>query len=416
MNYDNLVSINKLREDINAMKLLSLFLKPELQKKLEEMEQQVDNMSEQATLFNSRFSDYGWCAYDSMSVSLMEDANKAFEEHEIEAAEQVLIRYYKTDVKKIIHWIKSSSESFAIRYDLIGQFFEDHFAERYYASVPLALIIIDGAANDFTKSKGFFAEGTSVDVWDCLVGCSDGLVKLKDIFCQKRTKTNRAIITVPYRNGILHGRDINYANEYVSCKCVSLMFAIADWMKMKDSEEERKTKFERAINPPPIIDSLARLQENKQAQREIAEWKRRDIIVDRDIPTTGTVKDYDGYSYVVAVVEMLDAWKEKNYGKLSNSLRRMFPSTDSASKRAGECRKLFQHKEFSSFELMEVEERGCALSKVQVKVAWITMGDIHKETLIFGCVYESTTDTVGLPWKCNGEWVLMPWDIRGLTG
>ncbi|MDD4566583.1 hypothetical protein L21_1904 [Methanoculleus chikugoensis] len=415
MSRDNLVTINKLREDIKAMKLLSLFLKPELLKKLEEMEQQIDNMSEQATLFNSRFSDYGWCAYDSMSVSLMEDANKTFEEHGIEAAEQVLIRYYKTDVKKIVHWIRSSSKSFAVRYDQIGQFFEDHFAERYYASVPLALIIIDGAVNDFTKSKGFFAEGTSVDAWDCLVGCSEGLAKLKDIFYQKRTKTNSAIITAPYRNGILHGRDINYANEHVSCKCVALMFAIADWMKMKDSEEERRTKFEKAANPPPIMDSLARLQENKQTRREIAEWKPRDVILERDIPATGTVEDYDGYPYVVAVVEMFDAWKEKNYGKLSNGLRKMFPSTDSLGKRAGECRELFQHKEFSSFEIIEVEERGCALSKVQVKVSWLSNGDIHKETLAFGCIYESTTDSVGLPWKCNGEWVLAPWDIRGLT-
>lgn len=45
---------------------------------------------------------------------------------------------------------------------------------------------------------------------------------------------------MPYRNGILHGRDLNYANEYVSCKLLALMFAVADWMKMKNSEEQRK--------------------------------------------------------------------------------------------------------------------------------------------------------------------------------
>lgn len=179
---NNLISIEKLQSDIKIMKLFSLFLKPEQRKQLKSLEKQLDNMIEQTTAFNDRFSSYGWCAYDSMSMALMESANTAFEEGGIETAEQVLINYYKTDVNKIIHWIKNSSAAFAVRNNLIQRFFEDHFAERYHASVPLGLIIVDGAVNDFTKSKGFFAEGTAVDAWDCLVGCSDGLSKLKSIF------------------------------------------------------------------------------------------------------------------------------------------------------------------------------------------------------------------------------------------
>lgn len=260
---NNLVSLNKLQTDIKAMKLISIFLKPEQRKQLKDMEKQLENMIVQTTTFNDRFSPQGWCAYDSMNFPLMEKANIEFETSGLEAAEQILINYYKSDVSKIIHWIKHSSEAFAVRDNLIQRFFEDHFAERYYASVPLGLIIVDGAVNDFTKSKGFFAEGTSVDAWDCLVGCSDGLAKLKGIFNQKRTRTNTEVITLPYRNGILHGRDLNYANEYVSCKCVSLMFAVADWMKMKNSEETRKEKYEKSVNPPPIRESLARLKEKQ---------------------------------------------------------------------------------------------------------------------------------------------------------
>lgn len=238
----NLVSLNKLKDDIKAMKIISIFLKPEQRKQLKDMEKQMENMIVQTRNFNDRFSPLGWCAYDSMSFSLVEDVNSVFEQNGLEAAEQILINYYKSEVSKITYWIANSSEAFTVRYDLIQRFFEDHFAGRYHASVPLGLIIVDGAVNDYTKSKGFFAEGTEVDAWDCLVGCSDGLSNLKNIFNQKRTKTNIEMIKVPYRNGIIHGRDLNYANEYVSCKCVCLMFAVADWMKMKDSEENRNTK------------------------------------------------------------------------------------------------------------------------------------------------------------------------------
>ena len=410
---DNLLSLNKLRSDIKAMKLLALFLKPDQREQLRNLEKQLDNMLTQTAAFNERFSSYGWCAYDSMSFALIESANDAFDKSGIEAAEQVLINYYTDDVSKIVHWIKNSSDAFFVRNNLIDRFFEDHFAGRYYSSVPLALIIVDGAVNDFTKSKGFFAEGTSVDAWDCLVGCSDGLSKLKGIFNQNRTKTNTERITLPYRNGILHGRDLNYANEYVSCKCVALMFAIADWMKMKNSEHTRKEKYEKSLNPPPIRESLLRLAENKKIREEISSWKKRSVTVGEDIPASGKVEDYAEYPYIVKIVEMLDAWKSRNYGKLSIYLQRMFSSSLSAGKRAGECRTIFENKILNCFEIIEVEERACALSKVVVRVSFTT--DIEKEaTLVFGCVYESNSDRVGVPWRNNGNWMLMPWDVRDL--
>lgn len=411
---DNLISMGKLQSDIKTMKLISLFLKPEQRKQLNALEKQLDNMIAQTTVFNERFSSYGWCAYDSMSMPLIESANTAFEEGGIENAEQVLINYYKTDVNKITHWIKNSSEAFAVRYNLIQSFFEDHFAERYHASVPLGLIIVDGAVNDFTKSKGFFAEGTAVGAWDCLVGCSDGLTKLKGIFNQNRTKTNTETITLPYRNGILHGRDLNYANEYVSCKCVSLMFAVADWMKMKNSEDTRKAKYEKSVNPPPIRETLARIKENKQIREEISSWEKHTVIVGEDIPANGLPKDYIEYPYILEVVEMLYAWKNKNYGKLSKHLQKMFSANLSSGKCAGECRKIFEHKILDTFEIIEIEERACALSKVIVKVFW-TDGNRKKEALLtFGCVYESTTERVGVPWRNKDKWILMPWDVQGL--
>lgn len=411
---DNLFSLNKLQNDIKAMKLLAPFLNSVQKKQLRVLEKQLDNMVIQTAAFNERFSSYGWCAYDSMGLTLIESANDAFEKGGIENAEQVLINYYTNDVSKIVHWIKNSSDAFSVRNNLIEHFFEDHFTGRYYASVPLALIIIDGAVNDFTKSKGFFAEGTSVDAWDCLVGCSDGLSKLKEIFNQNRTKTNSEMITLPYRNGILHGRDLNYANKYVSCKCVALMFAVADWMKMKNSEQTRKEKYEKSLNPPPIRESLARIEENKLIREEISSWKKRTVIVGEDIPASGTVEDYIGYPYIVKAVEMLDAWKSRNYGNLSTYLQKMFPSDLSPRKRAGKCRKIFENKILDCFEILEVEERACALSKVVIRVSLTTDNGPKEATLTFGCVYESNGDHVGVPWRNNGNWILMPWDVRDL--
>ena len=195
---------------------------------------------EEGPVFNQRFADYGWCAYDSIDEDLIHRANQVYEEKGIEKAERVLIEYYKTEALGQVDHILEASPAFASREGMIRQCFENHGEGRYYASVPLALIIIDGAVNDYTKKKGFFTAATTVDPWDCLVGCTEGLTKLKLNFNQNRLKTNTEPIYIPYRNGILHGRDINYGNEYVSCKCIALMFAIADWMIRKAAREENE--------------------------------------------------------------------------------------------------------------------------------------------------------------------------------
>ena len=77
---DNLVSLSKLQSDIQSMKFLSAFLKREQRDQLKKMEDQVKDMILQVTSFNDRFSPHGWCAYDSMSSSLIRNANATFEQ------------------------------------------------------------------------------------------------------------------------------------------------------------------------------------------------------------------------------------------------------------------------------------------------------------------------------------------------
>jgi len=411
---DNLVSANKLRKDIKAMKLLSLLLKPNMRSQITEMESQLNHMIHQIKLFNNRFSDSGWCAYDSMSLTLIEKANKAFETDGIDLAEKVLINYYQNDVKDTMHWLKYKSEEFAVRYDLLQKAFDEHFAKRYFSSIPLFLIIIDGAVNDFTQSKGFFAEGTDVTAWDCLVGCDEGLAKLKTIFNTGRNKTNVDEIRMPYRNGVLHGRDLNYGNEYVSCKCVALIYAVVDWMHMKKSEGNRKANYEKEINPPPLRESFAQMRRNARDRSEIEKWKPRNVQIGEDIPSKGASADYELYGYIKVVVEAFEAWSNQNYGLLSILLKNMFPYEKSSGKRAGECRQLFEGKKFLSFEIMEVEERACSLSRVLAKIKWEDKSGVYEELLEFGCVFQTVDGKAAYPWRDGGKWIIMPWNVQGL--
>lgn len=411
---ENLHSIKKIQIDIKTAKAFSWLLPDEQRTKMKEIEKQLSHMTHLISSFNKIFSDVGWCAYDSMKMTLMEKAIKAYEAGGIEAGEKVLIEYYKADVKGILHWVKNKSEAFMHRYSLIQKAFDLHFTGQYYASVPLFLIIIDGAVNDYTRSKGFFAEGTDVTAWDCLVGCSDGLAKLKDIFNKGRNKTTMEEIKLPYRNGILHGRDLNYGNVYVSCKCVALMFALADWMNLKDSEEQRKAKYDKASNPVSIAESIKKINQNAIDRREIDAWKKRDVIVNINIHSSPSIEECEEYSYLIPLVQGFNAWKNKNYGELSLNFKNIFSKAISNKKRAGECRKMFASKEFVSFEIKEIEERACVLTRILTQVQWKVKEKIFSESLEFGCVYEDKDGHSQLPWRGDGDWTLYPWNIQGL--
>lgn len=275
---ENLATVKKLESDIQGMKFLSMLLPKNKSEALKNMEKNLTNLKRIINLFNKYFSDLGWCSYDRMNTTLMEKAIDVYEKEGAEAGEKVLIKYYTKDVRSEVSRLIHRAMPFTERQNLIYKAFEDHFAERYHASVPLFLIIIDGAVNDFTKSKGFFADNTDVTAWDCIVGCDDGLTKMKNIFNKGRNKTNNEEIRMPYRNGILHGRDLNFANAYVSCKCVSLMFALADWMSYKSSEEKRKEDFNRKTNPPPLTETFKNLNKIKKKDKKLANGLNEQLL------------------------------------------------------------------------------------------------------------------------------------------
>jgi hypothetical protein len=410
----NLHSVQKLKAEIQASKLFRFLMTKEQRKEAERIENQLNHSIEVIEKYYKYFSDSGWCLYDSMNIEVAEKAVIAYETQSKDEGEKVLLSFYISDVKEEIHRIKNKAKPFMDRFDLIQKAFDDHFDERYYASVPLFLIIIDGAVNDYTRSKGFFADGTDVSAWDCLVGCDDSLQKIKKIFTQKRTKTNAEEIRMPYRNGILHGRDLNYGNEYVSCKCVALLFALADWMQLKSNEANRKVKFEKENNPPPLSVFLSKIKQNREDRKIVSEWKPHKIIIGQDIPRCPKLEDCEQYPYVIPIIKTFEAWQKRNYGELSKHLKKLFSNEGTDSKRAGECKRLFSSKQLIDFEIQEIEERGSCLTRILTKATWKKEDETITEPLEFGIEYVNQNDEIASPWRNNGEWQIIPWKVQGI--
>ena len=149
-------------------------------------------------------------------------------------------------------------------------------------------------------------------------------------------------------------------------------------------------------------------------RQEIQKWVKRDIKIGETISATPTIEECKDFPYLLPLISAFNAWSTCNYGSLSVWFKNVFSYESSDKKRAGECRKLFDHKNLISYELEEIEERALALTKIVVLVKWESNGIVHTEHFEFGCSYQQEDGNVGYPWKNNGAWILIPWKIQGL--
>lgn len=321
--------------------------------------------------FNHFFSKKGWIAFESLSLDLMEKCVKLAEAGRPKDAEDALLEYF-TDRDKISFLVKQlmNIKEFWPRRTLMFNALEDHFNGRYYASVPLFLMLIDGFVNDVERI-GFFAEKVELDVWDTIAAHSSGLSAIQKIFNRSRKKTTDEEIYLPYRNGILHGRDLGYANVYVSSKALSTLLALRDWaIEIKNGKKGVNKEF----SPPTfeetveqIASSSNNLKENKRQTEFSKTWKSRDIKVGKDIPAKGKLDEYEEDTPEKAVMQLLEYISIRNYGKLANMLE-CSRGNEPPGKLPGMLREIFKGKKLVDYKLVNISDIAVAVSEIETEL------------------------------------------------
>ena len=176
-------------------------------------------------------------------------------------------------------------------------------------------MVIDGGVNDIDKNKGFFTPSTDLTAWDSIAAHSTGLSIIRDVFNKSRNSTNLDPISMPYRNGILHGRDINYANKEVVAKCWATLIAIHDWARV--IQEKKKTPppaKERVSLRETLIKASENHKRNEDISRRVEAWKPRNIH-GVDIPFKGNESDYENSTPEIKLSDLQHIGKKK-IGKL----------------------------------------------------------------------------------------------------
>lgn len=272
-------------------------------------------------------------------------------------------------------------------------------------------MIIDGGVNDIDKNKGFFTETTDLTAWDSIAAHSTGLSKLRDILNKGRNRTNTEEIFLPYRNGILHGRDLSYANKFVSAKCWLTLIAINDWAKALNKDKENPPKESKNLS---FKESLSELKQTfsdySQHQAKMKEirkchdtWQKREIIINQDIPSNGSLSDYQNFTPEKDAVQFLKNWKTRNYGGIAKQIN-YFKKDVNIGQEAGRIRKIFDKKNLKWFEITSVKDCAPAITEIMIVVKYEFEQEEFETEIKLRMIYQNENDENLVFGQEGGQW------------
>jgi hypothetical protein len=416
-------SFKKHRNDLKGAKtikqiatLLSPFSKTakDIKKALEglnDLEIDFKKISKSPDQFNKYFGDLGWIAHESMNQDLMLECIELAKVNDLKTAEEKLTEYYTSDnLEHLIRDLKRTPEFFR-RYELIRFAYEDTIANRFHAVVPVVLIVIDGSVNDLDKNKGFFTDTTNLTAWDSIAAHSSGLTKLRDILNKGRNRTNEASISLPYRNGIMHGRDIAYSNKHVAAKCWLALIAINDWAKAVLKNKINPPKEEKVLSISESLNEIKKIVDDygihkkkmDETHHYIDTWKARKIIVGDDIPTNGQINDYQIFTPERDAILFISNWKNKNYGGIANQIHHFSKDTNFG-KEAGRVRKIFENRLLNNFRLISVTDCTPAISEVHFWVEFEYKNQKFETEIKLRMIYQNNNGDILVLGQKNGDW------------
>lgn len=324
--------------------------------------------------FNAAFADRGWIATSSLSVEVMRAALESHEAGDMDAAEMIILNWVLMPDTINLFAIKRS-KSFNVAQDRWHQLREALALTqegRYWSAVPLILIASDGFASDVLGISPF-AEKADLSLFDSMVAHPTALPAMIARLRKGVRQSSDAPLSLPLRNGILHGRSLGYANRAVCGKAWMLMIALVDWADDKLGEETRRAKDEarhstdwRAIN--------ASIRKNQADKRAIESFAGKDW----DGPFDAGLNERDP---PFAFREFLTGWKARNFGLMA---KRAVNITRQAHKHlAGRMRADTEYAQLTAFEILSVKQTTVARAEARVFMRGRTLkGEVEGEFAI----------------------------------
>lgn len=339
--------------------------------------------------FNAAFANQGWIATNSFAVDAMRAAVEFHGKGNTEQAESSILDWFTQENIQLFAIIRSRRYHIAhLRHEQLEEALRLYLEGRYMAAVPLILIACDGFASDVSGISPF-EKNADLTCFDSIAGHHTSLPALMKLFVQGVRKSTDAELNIPKRHGILHGRSLGYANKIVCAKAWLLMVALVDWAEDKSLEEAR-IEGRRKKDSTSWRDTFEKTRQLQIDKKIIDEFQPSESIG----PYIGP---YDSRSVEYALIEFLEGWQKRNFGRMSKHVINM--TKKPTGKMAGEIRNMVEFVTLEEYEIICIRRSTVARCDVRVRIQAKTLSKtVSGEFRI-------------LAFRCNGDGdVAMPAD------
>lgn len=373
-------SIKELKEAIIELKSSNTLINDQ---KVKDVIEKAEDLAKYPDIYNEIFSNHGWIAHGSLELEVMKTAVNLFKNENLAAAESYLMTVYKSKIENHLHFAIGIEPLYS-RQRIIRLSFEDYQNERYHACIPVILMLLDGIGDDL-KNQGLYAQGTDLEVWDSLSGHSQGLKKLVSLITRRTQKTNYEAISLPYRNRILHGRELAYDNEIVAVKTFALLFYVSDWIRSLRSEKERKDEYNDRRMTAPTKSEIERFFKKREKREKLFQkWKpREDIYISKP-----NLDEYDSSTPEGTVLMFFKYIMKGNYGSPTQFYSKQIYGNVSQRERAGSLKKSMESKEVIAVKDIFTADCGPGASDVSLTVIYKVGKDLREKKIELKTVYE----------------------------
>lgn len=336
----------------------------EVKRELKELRAGMHEIASYLERFNRCFSKEGWLAFGSFDFEVLKQAVDDCEAGRTDEATARLLQYFgPASVSDQLSRL-GGVEELRIRRRLVDLAFIDYQAGRYHAVIPVLLMLIDGAVDD-ALGAGFHSDALDLDAWDSLTAADGAIYDIRAIFKRGRRTTRTEPISLPYRNGILHGMDLGYDNEVVAAKCWCFLFVVADWIKDKKSEVARQEHFAEETRIPSFRELAERISATERMKQALETWSPR-TFRPGEVARIGSVRLVESGTPEEAVLRFLALWAAGNFGGMA----KMYWShaCPESPRLAGDVRALLGDVKVGAYGLERIDDEGSGATQVAIVV------------------------------------------------
>jgi hypothetical protein len=390
----DLPSFVELSKQLKGVMLLRFLLPKNLRSELKKLEAQLKEMGDTVDDFYKLLGDRHWIFHDQLNLEKVRTI--LMHNEGVEDAERQLIAMYNDpEFLRFALMRCNGFEALRKRKHLVEKARDDYVAGRYYACIYLLLSIADGFVNELEPEHRGLHTRTSEELsaWDSPISHHRGIGSVHRIYFKQISVTITVPVTELYRNGIMHGTVLDFDNIIVATKAWNMLFAVMDWATAKAKAGAPK--------PPDKTwkEVVNQIIENSKDKKLLNAWSSY-ILRKGDA-------DFEKDAAFVACTDYLEAWQNKNYGKMSKHFSSMITSS------YGNTMPKFVRDEYAAyalerFDVLALDHTTAAVCEIEVK---LKVAGKEEQMATLRWHYEGKDGEITMLPKGNGEWKHMSWGV-----